>query len=258
MTCRSGRGGVTAGRTVGPAMALAVAVGLGSCEEAPVFQPAGTRFVVDLRGTVFDGRAPAGTGVPGRVAVFTADGRTPVRVDEDHILETDPDGRFAIILDASLPEPVLVLEATAHGPLLPVRKAFDVGASPVRADLYLSTTLITGHLSNPDGAPGMGDIWVLRDQGDGDFLPFEFAGGRAFRPPLPPGNLRFGLDTDALGNFTISVGGPDARFRLIFFLDRTEVRPESFLTAWTDVFVTEGQENRVTPIRLMRAGSDQP
>ncbi|MFQ5889378.1 MAG: hypothetical protein ACE5JR_04920 [Gemmatimonadota bacterium] len=224
---------------------------MASCDQGTVFEPVGTRFSIDLSGRLLDGRNLDGNGVSGQVAVFAADGRTPVPIDVDNILETDSEGRFSGAFEAVLTEPVILLRASASAPFLTTSKAFELDGGAVEADLYLSSTLITGHIMDPNGAPAVVDIWVMRDDGTGNFTPYEIAGGRDFIPPLPPSGVNFAVDSDVLGRFTVPVRIPDATFRLVLVVDRKTDVFESFLT---DIIVTGGQDNMVPNITLQWRG----
>lgn len=223
-------------------------VTLGSCDRGAVFSPpAGTTFNITLTGRIADGSDLAGSGIPGQVAVLAADGSTPVLVDDDNLVDTDGAGVFSASFQAVLAEPVIVLEASAGAPFLPARHAYVVDAGPVDATLYVSSTLLSGRVLGLDGVPETVDIWVMRDDGAGNFLPYAIAGGRDFIPPVPESGVDFGIDTDVLGRFAIPVRIPDADFRLVFVVDTNTDRFESVLT---DLFVTRGSNNTVPTITL--------
>ncbi len=236
------------------AISLAV-LGLGAlltaCDEGQIFQPPGAQFSVTLTGALFDGRDLERRPLAGTVALFQSDKTTPVTVDGDNVIEVGANATFQASFEAFLTNRILVLTATAPAPFLPVSKAVRVGSGPVDVELYLSSTLISGHVEGPNGMPAEVDIWVMRgDAGSGDFTPYAIAGGRDFIPPVPLSGIEFGFDTDALGDFAIPVRVPDAGFRLVFVVDRNTDKFASFLT---DLFVTSGQDNRVADITLEAA-----
>lgn len=136
--------------------------------------------------------------------------------------------------------------------MLTVSKAVRVGSGSVNAELYLLSTLISGHVEGPGGSPAEVDIWVMRDNGSGEFEPYAIAGGRDFLPPVPLSGVEFGWDTDPLGDFAIPVRVPDAVFRLVLVVDRNTDKFGSFLT---DLFVASGQVNGVPEIMLEPASS---
>jgi len=111
----------------------------------------------------------------------------------------------------------------------------------------MSSTLLSGRVLGPDGQGVVVDIWVMRDDGSGNFLPYAIAGGRDFIAPVPDSGVDFGIDTDDLGGYAIPVRIPDASFRLVFVVDTNTDRFDSFLT---DQFVTGGQVNVVPTITL--------
>lgn len=230
---------------------LALGALLTACDEGQILQPPGAQFSVTLTGALLDGRDLERRPLAGTVALFQSDKTTPVTLDGDNVIEVGANGTFQASFEAFLTDPILVLTATAPAPFLPVSKAVRVGSGPVDAELYLSGTVLSGHVEGPDGMPAEVDIWVMRDDaGSGDFTPYAIAGGRDFIPPVPPSGIEFGFDTDALGDFAIPVRVPEADFRLVFVVDRNTDKFASFLT---DLFVTSGQDNRVVDIRLEAA-----
>ena len=224
------------------------AVALWSCDRGEFFgPPETTTFDVSLSGRIVDGRDLREPGVAGQVAVMAPDGVTPVLVDDDHIIDTDAEGRFSATFQADLTEPTLVLEASASAPLLTGRHAVAIDAGPVDVSLFLSSTLLSGTVLGPDGRPAVVDIWIMRDDGSGNFVPYEITGGRDFIPPVPETGVNFGMDSDVLGGYSIPIRVPGAAFRLVFVVDTNTDAFSSFLT---DVFVTGGIENRVPTITL--------
>lgn len=221
-----------------------------ACDLGSIAQPEsqGEQFRFSLTGRVLDGRTLAAEPIAGRVALFQSDGRTRLQpILGEAVITVGPDGRFQQQIEAVFLEPVLVLTATADGPFLPTSLAVRVNGDNVTADLYLSSTLIVGHVDGPDGRPAPVDIWVLRDAGTGNFTPYEVAGGRDFIAPVPPSGLKFGVDTDALGNFAIPVRIPDATFRFVLVVDRNTDR---FASKLVDQFITANQTNRIPTIQL--------
>lgn len=243
-------------RAVAGGLAWLISVGapsaalLSACDEGRIFQPPGAQVTIVLRGALLDGRDLEARPVAGSVALFQSDGTTPVPVDGDNVVEARADGTFSASFEAFLADSILVLVASASPPFLPVSKAVRVGAGPLELPLYLSSALITGHVTGPDGAPASVDIWVMRDDGAGNFQPYAIAGGRDFIPPVPASGVEFGVDTDALGDFAVPVRVPEATFRLVLVVDRNTDKFGAFLT---DVFVRSGKVNRVPDIVLQPA-----
>lgn len=221
-----------------------------ACDEGRIFEPAGEQFTITLMGALTDGRDLEGNPVAGSVGVFRSDRATPIMVDDDNVIEVDADGSFQANFEAFLTDSIIVLVATSGPPFLPASKAVRVGSGPASAELYVSSTLITGHVEGLDGRPAEVDIWVMRDDGSGMFVPYEIAGGRDFIPPVPLSGMKFGIDTDRLGDFAIPVRVPDAQFRLVFVVDR---ETDKFASLLTDLFVASGQANRVPDITLQPA-----
>lgn len=226
---------------------------LSSCDRGQVLgPPEATTFDVALSGSIVDGRSLSEPGIAGQVAVFTSDGVTPVLVDDDHIIDSDASGRFSATFEADLTEPILVLRASASAPFLTSRHAVAIDAGPVDVSLYLSGTLLSGTVLGPDDRPAVVDIWIMRDDGSGNFLPYAIAGGRDFIAPVPETGVNFGIDTDVLGGYAIPVRGPDTAFRLVFVVD---TRTDVFNSFLTDLFVSGGIDNRVPTITLESASA---
>jgi len=205
------------------------------------------------------GSAPSGT-ISGRVGDGTQTDFKAVQANVD-VLDatgktlasgaTDANGDYSVKVPGSSPALLTVrARPTALATYRAISKKLDFLGS-ARVDLFPSPTLLTGTTVDSNGTPRSVDIWVFREQtpGQGDFMPYDIAGGRDFLPPAVMMNAKFGFDTGPDGTFEIPIRVPDGNFRLVFAVDR---KTEMVATTVVESFVT-GNANNVAPLGSLPA-----
>lgn len=225
-----------------------------ACDREPALSDPGERVTVRLTAALYDARDRSRRPTAGRVEIFRADGESPARsgglvipVGADGILEADltlPPGDSIVVLAVAPPQP-----------LQPVSRAVRVTGDRAHAEVYLSDTVIAGRVLDLDGAPVEADIWILRSDGSGLYLPFSVPGGHDFLSPIHAFGSAFVWDTDPLGGFAIPVPTPIPadELCLVFLRDRSTVEPSSVLTG---VYLVAHRENRVPDVILGDPGPD--
>jgi hypothetical protein len=223
---------------------------------------------VTVTGRVFDGRflesesGGEARGIGATLKVFecplSAHGPAPGATRRSQLLAKTKavrTGDFLLSVVPSRPRGALYVEASRAG-FLPVGCTVQVNGGRSEVKLYLAPTAITGTVLGPDGKPAVTDIWVLREEQPGKFMPHEITGGRTLRLAFGAHHTRFGTDSDVAGHFHIPIRRAHARFQLIVAVD---TNTDKFETRTTDPFFVKTDELIILKaIRLQAPRSPSP
>lgn len=178
--------------------------------------------LVNLVGTVRDGRDLSGQSLATELRLYQSDGLTPLPFQDgggtySNTYFVPTSGAFDLTVVVELTDCGLVVSAGEpevagiHTAYRGVRIPCGSSTHSATLDFYLSDTVIAGQVVDTSKSPARVDLGTARLV-PGSF--FEVAGGRDFRPPIPLSGVLHRIESDDFGYYyiPIPIGAGGANF----------------------------------------------